>query len=137
MGRPARISALLLFVLGAVLMVGGCTSATPPPAPLQIGPKQAGSTQRLAKGQQLQVTLPSNPSTGYRWDVDGALPAQLEQNGQPQFASDSTAIGAGGSEVWTFSAKASGQGALNMKYWRSFESTVPPVQTYSVTVVVK
>jgi inhibitor of cysteine peptidase len=63
--------------------------------------------------------------------------ARLEQKGEPVFSAESGAMGAGGTQVWTFVGKAAGDGELKLKYWRSFESTVPPVKTFAVKVSVK
>jgi inhibitor of cysteine peptidase len=118
-----------------VLGAAGCSGT--PKAALELTDGDAGSTQALAVGQQLKVTLEANPTTGYQWALDGELPAQLEQKGAPVYSAESGAIGAGGTEVWTFVGKAAGDGELKLKYWRSFESTVPPVKSFAVNVGVK
>lgn len=106
-------------------------------APIQLTQKSSGSTQMLSVGQKLIVSLESNPTTGYRWAVDGEVPPPLEQVGNAKYTPGSTALGAGGTEVWTFSAKAAGKGTLKMKYWRSFEPTATPADTFQVMVNVK
>jgi len=121
----------MLVVLG----VAGCSAA--PKAAVELTDKDAGSTQQLAAGQQLKVTLEANPTTGYQWAIDGELPAQLKTQGEPVYSAESGAIGAGGTQVWTFVGTAAGDGELKLKYWRSFETTVPPVKTFSVKVGVK
>lgn len=123
-----------MLLLG-ILFVGGCTSATP--TPLKITQADSGSTQELATGQELQITLDANPTTGYQWGADGAVPDQLEQVGEPKFTANSNALGASGSEVWTFKGKTSGEGVLSLKYWRTFEPTATPAANFSVTVKVK
>ena len=118
----------------AALLLAGCSAK---PATLELSLSDSGSTQQIAAGQQVRVSLEANPTTGYQWAVDGELPAQVEQVGAPEYKAGSTAIGAGGTEVWTFSGKEPGQGTVRLKYWRSFEPTVPPVKTFSATFDVK
>jgi inhibitor of cysteine peptidase len=133
--RRARTLALLVAVATLALLVAACNSA--PPAPLELTEKDTGTTQTLSIGQELRISLAANPTTGYRWGLDGAVPSQLEQVGEPSYSAESTAIGAGGTEVWTFSAKSPGEGTLKLKYFRSFEPTAPPAQTFAVTTKVK
>ncbi|MDR3686606.1 MAG: protease inhibitor I42 family protein [Coriobacteriia bacterium] len=118
----------------ACLALGSVLSACAPGSnsPVDLTAKDSGSRQTLAVGQQLRVTLDANPTTGYQWSVDGSLPAQLKQVGDAVYSTQSTAIGAGGSEVWTFVGAASGTGTMKLKYWRSFEPTATPVKVFEV-----
>ena len=131
-GRFLALGSVVLLVLPTLL--SGCQSA---PAPLQLDAKDSGSQQTLSVGQRLEIKLDSNPTTGYQWAVDGALPPQLEQAGEPQHNSSSTALGAGGIDTWAFAGKSAGTGKLKLKYWRSFEPTVAPVNTFEVSVTVR
>jgi inhibitor of cysteine peptidase len=130
-----RLSGVMIAVgLLALALLVGCAAKT---GPVELKASDSSSTQSLAAGQQLKITLDANPTTGYQWAVDGALPAQLEMVGEPTFTAASGAIGSGGSQVWTFVGKASGQGSLRLKYWRSFEPTVAPISTFSVNIDVR
>jgi inhibitor of cysteine peptidase len=126
-----------LGFIGVALVVSLVACAPKTTAPLELASAQSGSRQTLAVGQLLKISLDSNPTTGYRWAVDGALPPQLEQVGQSKYTAQSSAIGAGGVEVWTFVGKSVGTGALKLKYWRSFEPTAAPVGTFEVGVEVR
>ncbi len=126
-----------LGFIGIVLvgLLVGCTPTST--APLELGSADSGSSQTLAVGQQLKVSLDSNPTTGYRWAVDGALPPQLEQLGEPEFTAQSSALGAGGVETWTFVGTSAGACTLKLKYWRSFEPTAPPADAFEVNLDVR
>ena len=145
MNDSLRTLTLTCLAIAVVAAVSGCSSqpGTPaktnpePPAPLALTTKDTSSTQSLQVGQQLRVTLNANPTTGYQWAVDGNVPAPLAQAGHPIYKRSSGPIGSGGTEVWTFAARATGSGTLKLKYWRSFEATTPPVKTFEVTVDVK
>lgn len=132
-GRRVILLAIGLAACAALSL--GCTST--PPAAVELNAKDSGSTQQLAIGQELVITLTSNPTTGYRWAVDGTLPEQLEQVGESTYSSESTLAGAGGQEVWTFRGVQPGSAELRLKYWRSFEPTAQPPETFAVTVDVK
>ena len=125
----------LVIAVAVILPLGGCGSKTP--APLALAQNDSGSKQTLAMGQQTRISLESNPSTGYRWALDGPLPPIVVQSGEPTYTAGSGAIGAGGTEVWTFTAVKAGTGTLKLKYWRSFEPTTPPAETFTVDLTVK
>lgn len=44
-------------------------------SPVELNGQDSGGQQGIAIGQQLRISLDSNPSTGYRWAIDGAIPA--------------------------------------------------------------
>jgi inhibitor of cysteine peptidase len=146
--RMNRVSASLLIAGTAIAMIvaiAGCTAqpSAPkatnpePPAPIQLTAQDSSSTQTMQVGQGLQVTLEANPTTGYEWAVDGSVPAPLTLSGEPTYTASSSAIGSGGTQVWALAAKRPGQGTLKLKYWRSFETTTPPIKTFQVNVDVK
>ena len=85
----------------------------------------------------LAVRLDSNPSTGYSWQVSQVDDAVLKQQGEPQFIQPADAPpGAGGAQVFLFTAAAGGSTTLTLVYKRSFEPNVAPVQTFTVQVTV-
>jgi inhibitor of cysteine peptidase len=96
-----------------------------------------GSQVSLAKGQVLVVTLESNPTTGYSWEVVGLDGAFLRQVGEAEFQAQSDLIGAGGVEILRFEAAATGQVDLKMVYHRPWEKGVEPLQTFAVQVTVR
>lgn len=130
--RVVELGFIGMVLVGSLI---GCAPKSPPP--LVLGSKDSGSSQTLAVGQQLMVSLDSNPTTGYRWAIDGALPPQLGQVGESKFTAQSSAIGAGGVEVWTFVGKSAGAGMLRLKYWRSFEPTAAPANVFEAAFNVR
>jgi inhibitor of cysteine peptidase len=128
---------LVLVVLGGLLATLVVACGSNPPSPIDLTMKDSGSNQVLAVGQELRITLDSNPTTGYMWAPDGQIPGQLSRIGESDFRETSAAIGAGGIETWVFKAKSVGEGKLKLKYWRSFEPTAAPAQTFEVGVTVK
>ncbi len=94
----------------------------------------------LEQDQILVVTLESNPSTGYRWEVVETQDSILEQIGkaeyQPSEPSDPPIVGAGGWEIFRFKAVSAGQETVQLVYRRSWETDMEPIDTFSIDVIV-
>jgi predicted secreted protein len=136
-GLPGGLGVLVaaVAVVVGLLVLVGCGSDTTA-EPLQKGSADNGQVVTLSQGQELQVSLEGNPTTGFTWEAQG-LPAILEQKGDPEYARGGTAVGAGGVYTFTFTGTQAGDGQLTMIYHRTFESGVPPEQTYTLKVTVK
>ena len=95
---------------------------------------------RMEKGQILVVTLESNPTTGYRWELVENQETILEQMGEAEFKPSETGepplVGAGGWEIFHFNAISPGQMTLQLIYHRSWEEGVEPINTFSIEVIV-
>jgi len=89
-------------------------------------------------GQEFNITLESNPTTGYQWqlakEVNGTI---LQFVGSEYKPSDSGLLGAGGKEIWTFKAMSSGTTKISMKYVRPWEMDVPPIKEQTFGIIVK
>jgi len=98
-----------------------------------------GGQVELELGKLLVVTLESNPSTGYRWELVENNDSVLKQFGQVEFKSsdtgDSPMVGAGGWEIFRFKAVSAGQATLGLVYHRSWEDA-EPLKTFSIQVTV-
>jgi len=98
-----------------------------------------GGQIELELGKLLVVTLESNPSTGYRWELVENNESILKQFGEVEFKSSETGdppmVGAGGWEIFRFKAVSAGQMNLELVYHRSWED-VEPLKTFSIQVVV-
>ena len=84
----------------------------------------------MAQGEELIVRLPSNPSTGFDWEVV-QLPAFIEQVGKREFARDSKRsgiVGVGGVTIWRFHIVSPGTGVIGFTYRRPWE-TQPPIES--------
>lgn len=141
------IGALLLAL---ALVAAGCDGAatTYPDTgeaeasePVALGAEDNGRQVRLAPGQVLVVSLASNPTTGYSWEVIEADAAVLQQQGEAEFQQSETGdqqmVGVGGTETLRFAAAEPGQTTLTLVYHRPWEKDVEPLETFSVEVVVR
>src|SRR5258708_27399898 len=72
-----------------------------------------GKTIAVAKGDSLVISLESNPSTGYVWQVGKNDNAILKLAGQPAFhPSTDRMLGASGRQLFKFEATSAGSDAL-------------------------
>ena len=105
---------------------------------VNVDASYSGKQVELAVGQSLVVTLDSNASTGYSWNLAQISDDTVLSNTGNEYISPQTTlvVGAGGKEEWTFKALKKGTSTISMGYSRPWEST-PPAETFDLTVVVK
>jgi len=135
---------VLAFILLASLCVGvgvacsGSSASLSGSNNLNVDDSYSGKQVELSVGQTLVVTLASNVTTGYSWSLtensDGTV---LNKTGNEYISPQTTLIGAGGKEEWTFKALKKGNSTISMVYSRPWETDTPPAQTFDLTVVVK
>jgi inhibitor of cysteine peptidase len=141
-----RRSRVLVVAIAGLLLVAalaagcGSTKTTPTTTPEEVGNVTGESIQAFA-GNDFQVSLASNPSTGYAWSImqvpDKAVAVQKGQSQFIQPASSSAVIGAGGTEVWTFTAVAPGTTNITFENKAPGASaSTPPAWTHTVAVKV-
>lgn len=123
---------VLLAVLFALLLSLGCRSAKV----VKLDADDNGSLAELKVGQALAISLESNPSTGFRWEVTDLDEGKLQQVGEAEFEARSDLVGASGVETLRFKAVGAGNTALNLVYRRAWEDK-PPLETFSCQVVVR
>lgn len=138
-----------LMVLGIVAMVvlfaGACSTALGNPkettVDLSYDQIQQGKnvTREITvdKGTRLIIDLPSNPTTGYSWGeakiADNGVVIQTESK---YVAPEQQIPGAGGTQVWTFTANEKGTTTIKIEYARPWETGVVE-WTYEITVTVQ
>ena len=143
-----KIARLLLVCILSVMAVavfacGGTAEEEPTPTPsankVNVGPSYNGSEVTLAVGEQLIVTLDSNATTGFSWNLseisDGAVIGKVSDEyisptGTPM-------MGQGGQEVWTFEALAAGTADISMIYIQSWVQPPDPADTFDITIIVE
>lgn len=98
---------------------------------------QSGEIQTVKVGQQVGIRMPSNPTTGYGWKlarpVEGAVVALVTNVYE---RAESSHLGSGGHDIWTFKALAPGRERLEFHYLRAWEKGVPPARTNVLTIIV-
>jgi inhibitor of cysteine peptidase len=98
--------------------------------------RDAGS---IKTGDAITVTVASNPTTGFKWELAGiSEPAVIAQDGEPEYVPpESSALGAGGQEVWTFKALKKGSSLISLVYSRPWEGGEKAERTLKISVTVK
>lgn len=125
---------LLVIALLTLLLAVGCG---PKGKGLQLKEENSGQKITLDVGQTLTLTLKSNPTTGYQWQVRDLDEAVLKLSNYEYRADMPITIGSGGVDVWSFEAQAPGQITLRLEYVRPWEEGKEPIQTFGVEVVVR
>jgi len=94
--------------------------------------------QALQSGQQLIISLPSNPATGYRWVLHEAAAEQMRSLGPEVFSNPKgDMIGGDGLSTWRFEARQPGSGRLYLTYQRPWESDAEPVGMFDCRIEVR
>ena len=123
----------LVVFLAILVLIVACNSTND----VKIGAGENGGHMDVRKGQVLVVTLESNPTTGFRWEVAGATEGILKQKGESVYLQgnpENDLLGSGGTETFRFDVVGTGEATLKMIYHRSFEPDTPPAQIYEVAI---
>jgi C1A family cysteine protease/predicted secreted protein len=158
-----RLALLLTLLLLSSLLFFTNAIASPPsddPDPFDPAQDRQGEVRLSAKddsrqielneGQVLVISLESNPSTGYMWEVEEADERILHQTGKAEFepelpapmesatiaaqAARTRLLGAPSKQILRFEAVAAGQTTLRLVYRRPWEQDVKPARTFSLQV---
>lgn len=105
----------------------------------QVAPEFKSEQRTVKVGEQFDVKLDANATTGYAWEV-----ADLDE-GKVRLVSDNylegntsgQVVGAGGQSVLRFEALAQGQTRIKLVYRRAWETGVEPIKTYTVELTVQ
>jgi inhibitor of cysteine peptidase len=110
-----------LLLLLSPLLLAACTSHAPSGSVLLQD--QAQCPQALHLGQTLILSLPSNPSTGYRWQFRQAIPQLLRRLGPEVYSNPrgDAVVGSEGLSTWRFEVVGSGEEHLSLSYQRPWE----------------
>src|SRR5690349_10553859 len=90
----------------------------------------------VSSGDLVEVHLPENPTTGYRWQAEieptGALTAEADR-----LEKNSGAPGAGGTRVLSFRAGSTGVVRLRLKLRREWETGTAAQEQHEFSIEVK
>ena len=122
--------------LGTVVMpivLASCDCLDPA---IQLDADDNGTAVTVAVSECFRVSLNSNPSTGYVWEVAESDASILETTGQrfaPAPGPDMP--GKGGTDIWDFTGRSPGSTTLRLEYRRPWE-TEGALDSFEVTVTV-
>ncbi|MEX8519655.1 MAG: protease inhibitor I42 family protein [Leptothrix sp. (in: b-proteobacteria)] len=113
---------------------------TPPPIATPGAASEQMAAQPMAVGEDCVIRLPSNPSTGYRWELLPVDPPIVQLQGAVEFEPHTASaglVGMGGEEVFRLRAQSPGEVTLRWVYRRAWEASEPPADTRSLRVIVR
>lgn len=136
-GKPVSYRSIVrsvwVIMAAAVVVLSSCAGSA---EMTSLTANDDGRTVNLTTGDQFQVALGGNPTTGYAWTVnisDEGIVAALDE---PRYEPDPESagqVGAGGVYTWRFTAIREGSTRVNFAYARSFEDR-PPLETCTITI---
>ena len=89
-------------------------------------------------GNEFKIAIPSNPSTGYHWelgdDLDESIVTFVSKYYSPK---TSAAPGSSGQDVWVFKAIKAGEAHITLLYYSPSNEPTDPQQKVIFTVTVK
>lgn len=121
---PFLIITILLTACGN--SDGKTLSVTDPSQPISV---QAGD--------EFQIVIESNPTTGYHWEIVGELDGSLQFISKEYSGSQTNAVGSGGLDTWKFKATAPGETSITLGYYPPSNEPTEPQQTTTFKVIVK
>ena len=140
--RKSRIliAVMLLGVLLAVAMMAGCGSSGTTgneTSPGQVTGNVTHEDVQATVGEEFNIALDSNPTTGYMWEITkqpSATVVQPEGSEFVQSTGSSGLAGAGGEQVWKFKTLAAGTTDMILENLKS--GTSQPAATHGVSITV-
>jgi inhibitor of cysteine peptidase len=96
----------------------------------------SGSELLVNAGDEFEVRLVSNPSTGYSWVVAESETTAWTLVDSSFEEPDSELVGAAGTEIFVFEAADEGAGVLRLEYVRPFDDPVVPAEVVEFEIVV-
>ncbi len=93
-----------------------------------------GKTIEVSVGQTIEIRLPENPTTGFRWLMsarDDSVCTVLHEEFHPPAQA---APGAGGERAWQLEARAVGECDFGVAYRRPWEADGGPQRTFQLRI---
>ena len=119
------------FAMGVLtLLLTSCMGTT------SLSGSDNGKTITVHVGDEIDVALDSNPTTGFQWAIDKNNETLLTFK-QSDYSASSNLIGSGGTQTLKFVAKSAGTVNLQLKYWRGFEGDRSISQRFAVTIQIQ
>ena len=114
------------------------TACAHTPANNVIVETQSDCPLQLHVGQPVTVSLPSNPTTGYRWAIQDSAGGVLRSLSPEVYTSaeNGQVLGSGGQSTWRFQAVAAGNGRLRLTYQQPWDPEAEPAHTFDCAITV-
>jgi inhibitor of cysteine peptidase len=119
-----------LFILAAVVQIEACTST------VRLRESDSGKSFNLRSGDQIEIVLAGNPTTGYVWQVKASKNGLIEKTDE-SYKSSGKLVGGGGEYTFKFRAKAKGDSDIKLIYSRPWEKRIEPAKIFAIKVMAK
>ncbi|MDQ5958266.1 MAG: inhibitor of cysteine peptidase [Patescibacteria group bacterium] len=136
------MSKLMLVIIGSIALIILCVAIFSAPniknnsKPILVISVNDLSKFSVSKGQQFQIELAANPTTGFTWQLNDIYDHTTVRYISNQFTPATNNMGSPGLDVWTFEALRPGITDLQFSYSQSWDTTTPPAEskTYNINV---
>jgi inhibitor of cysteine peptidase len=106
-------------------------------APVTLTQADNGKSVEIEPGSMVTIRLGENPTTGYRWAVDTAIPDVVTLASSDYVPAQNAGVGGGGERAFIFKATKAGIAPIHLKLWRDWEGDKSITQRFDVTVHVR
>lgn len=129
-----KVNNFIVVMLLMTIFAAGCG----PTGEVRFDMADNGRQIEAEVGQILAISLESNPTTGFGWELIELEDPILQLMGEAEFqpSESNEIVGAGGTETFRFEVASTGQTTLTLVYRRSWEEGVEPLETFSLNVIV-
>lgn len=94
----------------------------------------SGRTVDVMTGMTLELRLPANRTTGYRWAVEEAGAPVLAVIEDTYVVAEDPQMGTGGTRILRYRVQESGTGRLRLKYWQEWEGDSSIAERFEASV---
>lgn len=106
--------------------------------PVNVTDADNGRTVEALRFRTVRVSLESNPTTGYSWQLISPTDRKVLRLYYSKYrARASKLVGSGGREEWKFRAMAPGTATIKALYVRPWERSMPPAREFTFTIRVR
>jgi len=96
----------------------------------------SGKTVEIDVGENLELSLQENATTGYRWEIENLDNKVISVKDEDYQPSSGGKVGGGGTKKWSLKAIAPGTTEFRLKLWRQWEGNSSVQKRFSVNLVV-
>lgn len=96
--------------------------------------KDNGALAEVPLGSKVTIELPENPTTGYRWTIEGLDEVFLVPEGDAFLIGRQMGLGAGGVRRFFFRAKGTGYTSVNLINKSASQSGDEPTASFKLAV---
>jgi inhibitor of cysteine peptidase len=101
---------------------------------VSLGEQDDGRRVTVQVGDTVEVRLPENATTGYRWAPDAVDEDRLQPLAADAAYPANGQTGSGGYAVFRYRVRKAGEARLTLKYWRHFEGAGSEIRRFATTL---